>query len=177
MILIRHGQTLFNVLFPATRQDPGVHDPALTETGAAQARALADALGGDRITRIIASPYTRTLQTADALARARDLPVAIDVRVRERFAYACDVGTRASDLARTWPAFSFDALAEQWWPAAEEPHDSLDARCADFHRDLCAAPDYPRIAVVTHREVIRALTGRIIQPGEFVRMMDPHEFP
>lgn len=169
MILIRHGQTLFNVMFPPDRRDPGLRDPCLTETGAAQAQALVAALRPARIRRIIASPYTRTLQTADALARAFGLPVAIDARVRERFAYACDIGTRASALKRAWPAIAFDALVEEWWPAAEEPHDRLDARCADFHREMLAAPDYAETAVVTHREVIRALAGQLIQPGEFVR--------
>ena len=169
MILIRHGQTLFNVLFPATRRDPGVRDPALTEIGTAQAKALVAALSDQGIKRIIASPYTRALQTAGVLARALALPVAIDARVRERFAYACDVGTCASALARQWPGIAFDALSEEWWPAAEEPHDAFYERCGDFHRDMLDERDYAGIAVVTHREVIRALAGTLLQPGDFIR--------
>ena len=169
MILIRHGQTVFNVMFPQTRRDPGVPDPALTETGAAQARALAVALAGERITRIIASPYTRALQTADALGRALALPIAIDARVRERFAYTCDIGTCASALSSAWPGIAFEMLAEQWWHMAEETHDEFHERCGDFHRDMLDEAAYATTAVVTHREVIRALTGRIVQPGEFVR--------
>ena len=169
MILIRHGQTVFNVMFPATRRDPGVRDPALTETGVAQARALAAALAGQGITRIIASPYTRALQTADTLGRALALPIAIDARVRERFAYSCDIGTGASALSTAWPGVAFETLAEQWWHAAAEPVDEFHQRCGDFHRDMLDERAYATTAVVTHREVIRALTGRIVQPGEFVR--------
>lgn len=169
MILIRHGQTVFNVMFPATRRDPGVRDPALTETGVVQARALAAALAGQGITRIIASPYTRALQTADTLGRALALPIAIDARVRERFAYSCDIGTGASVLSIVWPGVTFDTLAEQWWHAAEEPVDEFHQRCGDFHRDMLDERAYATTAVVTHREVIRALTGHLVQPGEFVR--------
>ena len=41
MYLARHGQTMFNVVFGETKQDPGIEDPPLTETGHAQARELA----------------------------------------------------------------------------------------------------------------------------------------
>ena len=33
MILVRHGQSEFNVIFGATRKDPGIVDPKLTEEG------------------------------------------------------------------------------------------------------------------------------------------------
>ena len=36
MILVRHGETVFNVLFGKTRRDPGVRDPRLTERGREQ---------------------------------------------------------------------------------------------------------------------------------------------
>ena len=70
MILLRHGQSEFNLHFTATRRDPGIIDPRLTELGHLQAEAAATRLAGERITRIITSPYTRALQTAAPLARA-----------------------------------------------------------------------------------------------------------
>ncbi|MDH3235510.1 MAG: histidine phosphatase family protein, partial [Alphaproteobacteria bacterium] len=33
MILIRHAQSEFNVVYGKTRQDPGIEDPKLTDTG------------------------------------------------------------------------------------------------------------------------------------------------
>lgn len=62
MILLRHGQTPFNVHFGATRIDPGIPDPELTETGRAQAKAAAAALRGRPVKRLIASPYVRALR-------------------------------------------------------------------------------------------------------------------
>ena len=36
MYVVRHGQSEFNVIFGATRQDPGIEDPTVTNLGAAQ---------------------------------------------------------------------------------------------------------------------------------------------
>ena len=44
MILIRHGQSEFNLHFSATRIDPGIPDPKLTPLGEAQAEAAAMSL-------------------------------------------------------------------------------------------------------------------------------------
>ena len=41
MILMRHGQSHFNVVYGATRRDPGIRDPGLTEKGQAQVAAAA----------------------------------------------------------------------------------------------------------------------------------------
>ncbi len=100
MILLRHGQSWFNHHFSQTRQDPGIHDPALTPLGEQQAEAAADALAGERIDRILASPYTRALQTAAPIARRLGIPVLVRPAIRERYAFACDVGTPCLDLAR-----------------------------------------------------------------------------
>ena len=68
MILARHGQSLFNVHYARTRCDPGIPDPALTEEGRRQAEALAETLRRQGVRRLIASPYTRALETASIIA-------------------------------------------------------------------------------------------------------------
>ena len=93
MILLRHGQSEFNLHFSATRRDPGIVDPRLTELGHAQAEEAARQLAREKLSRIIVSPYTRALQTAAPLARALDVPVLVMPLVRERYAFACDIGT------------------------------------------------------------------------------------
>ena len=172
MILLRHGQTMFNVVFSETRVDPGLVDPPLTEAGRAQAAAAAESLAAHGITRLLASPYTRALETAHIIADRLRLPVQVDHRVRERCAYACDVGTVRSSLAATWGHFGFAAFEEQWWPAVEEPEADLIARCEAFRLEMAAAADWATVAVVTHWGVIRALTGQIARNGETVRL-DP----
>ena len=90
MILLRHGQSEFNLHFTATRKDPGIPDPKLTELGHAQAAAAAEALAGEGVRRIIASPYTRALQTAAPIARRLDIPVHVMSTVRERYAFGME---------------------------------------------------------------------------------------
>lgn len=172
MILVRHGETVFNVVFGATRVDPGVNDPALTPQGRTQAEAVAAALAAEGVRRLIASPYRRALETADILARILSVPVAVEPLVRERAKFACDVGTPRSALAREWRHFVFDHIDDMWWSAAEEPEASLAARCGAFARSMAATPDWRDVAVITHWGVIRCLTG--VRPGncELVRF-DP----
>ena len=88
MILLRHGQSEFNLHFTAMRRDPGIVDARLTELGHIQAAEAARQLAGERITRIITSPYTRALQTAAPLAKELRARVLINPIVRERYASA-----------------------------------------------------------------------------------------
>jgi broad specificity phosphatase PhoE len=86
MILLRHGQSEFNLHFTATRRDPGIEDPKLTPLGHQQARDAAAALRHEGIRRIVTSPYTRALQTVAPLARSLEVPVIVNPLVRERCA-------------------------------------------------------------------------------------------
>src|SRR5580658_617226 len=77
MFLLRHGQSYFNLHFNRTRTDPGIEDPELTPAGIAQARTAASALTDTPLTRIIVSPYTRALQTAQPFLLTHDASFAI----------------------------------------------------------------------------------------------------
>ena len=172
MILMRHAQTVFNVVFGETRQDPGVRDPSLTEAGFRQARACAESLKSGPVRRVITSPYRRTLQTAEIIAGALDVEVAVEPLVRERAHFACDIGTPRSELARTWSDYNFGHLNEVWWSAAQEPVEVLHARCDRFRAAMAALEEWRNVVVITHWGVIRSLTGLRIQNCETVRF-DP----
>lgn len=172
MILMRHAQTVFNVVYGAHRRDPGVRDPALTEEGHAQAVAAAETLKEDSVKRIIASPYWRALQTAEIIANSLNVPVEVEPLIRERVAFACDVGTPRSRLAESWSEYAFHHLDEVWWAGAEEAESVLHDRCRDFCRNMSAREDWPHVAVITHWGVIKALTGKRVQNCEAIRL-DP----
>jgi len=176
MILLRHGQSWFNHHFSQTRQDPGIEDPALTPLGEQQAEAAAEALAGEPIDRILASPYTRALQTAAPIARRLGVPVLIHPAIRERYAFACDVGTPCLDLARAWPDLDFAHLDEVWWPALRETTDEVIARAALFRAEMAALPGWENTLVVSHWGFILALTGTSVMNGQWVRY-DPHAAP
>ena len=150
MYLARHGQTIFNIVFGKTRQDPGVEDPPLTETGHAQAHELAGLFADLQIDRIISSPYTRALQTANIVSGRLEVPLTIDADVRERTAYVCDVGTKTSDLAAAWPNLDFSHLPEIWWDQQEESISTFHNRCATFRKNISCEGNWGRIAVITH---------------------------
>ncbi|WP_043835216.1 histidine phosphatase family protein [Muricoccus aerilatus] len=174
MILLRHGQSEFNLHFNATRQDPGIEDPRLTPLGHEQAEAAAEALAAQGVTRILASPYTRALQTAAPLARRLGLPVHVQPLVRERFAFTCDVGSHRDDLCAAWPELDFDHLDAIWWPQEEEGSDSILSRARLFRSEMRERPDWPHTVVVCHWGFIMAMTGLSVMNGQWLRV-DPTE--
>jgi broad specificity phosphatase PhoE len=176
MILLRHGQSEFNLHFTETRRDPGIIDPKLTELGQTQAADAARALAGERISRIISSPYTRALQTAASVAGQLRLPVVVNPLVRERFAFACDIGSPRTTLERHWPELDFSGLDEVWWPPVEETAESVQTRAALFRAEMAALDDWPRTLVVSHWGFILCLTGQRIVNGTWLRC-DPREPP
>ncbi len=169
MILLRHGQSAWNAAFTATRRDPGLPDPGLTPLGQRQAEAAALALADEGVEHIIASPYTRTLQTARPLARLLGLPVLVNPVVRERYAFSCDIGSPRRALAAAWPDLDFAHLDEVWWPAIEEPADSVYGRAALFRAEMAALPHWSRTVVVSHWGFVLGLTGVSLENGEWLR--------
>ena len=175
MILLRHGQSEFNLHFGATRRDPGIIDPAPDRIGPHPgARRPPNNSSGQGIERIIVSPYTRALQTAHPVAAALSLPVTIDPIVRERYAFACDVGSPRSALERDWPAHDFGLIEEIWWPAEEEPEASIVDQAARFRTDLAHRHDWSDTLVVSHWGFILSLTGQSVANGQWLRC-DPTE--
>ena len=169
MILLRHGQSEFNLHYTRTKQDPGIEDPRLTPLGHEQAERAADALAGGGVQRIIASPYTRALQTAAPLARRLNLPVLVTTAVRERYAFVCDIGSPVRDLAQAWPGHDFSAIDDVWWPTEREPEAQVIVRAGRFREQMASDPGWRDTLVVSHWGFILALTGTSVQNGDWIR--------
>ena len=176
MILVRHGQSEWNVVFNRTRIDPNIPDPPLTAEGRCQAEAAAQLLARSGIERLLVSPYVRALETAEIIAARTEIPVAVEPLVRERAAFSCDIGTPRSRLAARWPQLSFDHIEEIWWSSAIESEAELDDRCGRFRATVRGLADWQHVAVVTHWGFIRGITGIEARNGELVRF-DPHLRP
>jgi len=173
MILLRHGQSEFNVIYNATRVDPGIPDPRLTEEGRRQALAAAAALATHPLERLLASPYTRALETAEIIAGKLGLAIEVEPMVREHCLFHCDIGSPRSALAQRWPELDFAHLEERWWPDLDETEVLLSARAEAFRHRMAAKPDWERTAIVSHWGFIRALTGLRVPNGHLLRF-DPH---
>lgn len=165
MILVRHGQSHFNVVFNETREDPGIVDPGLTEEGILQAKAAGETLAKQDIRRVLASPYSRTLHTAEIVAEHLSLSVTVEPLIRERAFFVCDIGSPRSELTTRWPAFDFADLPERWWPEPEETEEELQARCVAFRAVMAETADWRHVAVVSHWGFIRGLTGQAVTNG------------
>ncbi len=175
MLLIRHGQSEFNAVYARTRIDPGIPDPKLTEEGKRQAREAAKTLAAHGVARLIASPYTRALETATIIGRELGLAIEVDALVRERAAFHCDIGTPAAELARRFPDLAFDHLDDPWWHdhiglGTDESETAVHARGRQFRARAAALTERDRVCVVTHWGFIRALTGIEAKNGEIVRL-------
>ncbi|MBD2664793.1 phosphoglycerate mutase [Richelia sinica FACHB-800] len=59
------------------------YDPPLSDDGMIQAQQLAQRLKGEKIAHIFASPFLRTVQTANAVAEALDLSIKLETGLSE----------------------------------------------------------------------------------------------
>jgi broad specificity phosphatase PhoE len=178
MILMRHGQSEFNLHFSATKRDPGIPDPRLTPEGEAQAAAAAAALADQKIARIVVSPYTRALQTAAPIARALGVSVQVTPLVRERYHFTCDIGSPRSVLQAAWPHLDFGTLDEVWWPAETETAHSTMARAAAFRASMQALHDWKHTLLVSHWAFLLSFSGENLSNGAWTRLehLDPPHF-
>jgi len=169
MFLLRHGQSYFNLHFNKTRVDPGIEDPELTPLGARQAAAAAAQLAGAALTRIVVSPYTRALQTAEPILGVHKVPVEVRHEVRERTAYVCDIGSPPHLLASRFPHHDFAHLPLQWWHAGVETLEETVSRANAFRTLMATRDDSATTLLVSHWAFILALTGRSITNGEILQ--------
>jgi broad specificity phosphatase PhoE len=178
MILIRHGQTEFNVVYGMTRRDPGIRDPGLTETGRRQAADAAAALaklpGGGGVREIVASPYIRALETAEIITEALGggVKLTVDPLVGERVAFSCDIGSPCADLKVRWPSLVLDHLSDPWWPEPEESEAAILHRAETFAARHAARDDHDGVVVVSHWGFILGMTGLSATNGAVIRV-DP----
>jgi broad specificity phosphatase PhoE len=166
MFLLRHGQSYFNLHFNRTRTDPGIRDPELTPLGREQAHAAAEELAGATLTRIIVSPYTRALETAQPFLRTHEAPIHIMHEVRERAAYTCDVGSTPGLLAARFPHHDFSHLPSRWWHEGVETEEATIERAGAFRAIMASREDSPTTLLISHWAFILALTGRSVRNGE-----------
>lgn len=168
MFLLRHGQSYFNLHFNRNRVDPGIEDPELTPLGKEQAAAAAMKLAGVALTRVIISPFTRALQTAQPILAVHQVPVQIMHEVREQAAFACDIGSPPDLLARRFPHHEFGHLPPMWWHAGIESARETSARAAAFRALMAACEDSATTLLVGHWAFIQALTGVSLANGEIL---------
>ncbi|MET1088539.1 MAG: histidine phosphatase family protein [Arthrobacter sp.] len=160
LLLIRHGQTLGNVLGQLDTAHPG---PGLTELGERQAEALARSLANERIEALYASTLIRTQITAAPLGRLHNLDVEVLDGLHEIEAGALEKLTDHESHKRymgtviSWAAGELDRRI----PEGPDGHDFFSRFDAAIGTVLeRASGQEATVAVVSHGAAIRTWAGR-----------------
>lgn len=187
LYFIRHGQSANNAR--PTQDTPRQHDPALTAIGVQQAEIVAahlaekrefkasswsvdEEISGYGITRIIASPMWRAMQTAQIIGQALNIAPEVwdDVHehgglyLEEQGKFVSYPGAKRSEIAATFPNFKLpDSCGEDgWWNRDFETWDACHLRAstvADRLRTMAASEE--RIALVSHQSFFGAVLHRL----------------
>jgi broad specificity phosphatase PhoE len=159
LLLIRHGQTTWNVEHRLPGQVPGV---ALNDVGRQQATRLADALTVLPISAIISSPLERARETAEIIDQGRGLPIQLEPDLMD-VEMGRWVGQVFDNLAKTdpdWTAYVKDPTKA---PEGIETFPQVQQRAvAAVERWLKkdSIGDYP--AFVCHADVVKLILAHYL---------------
>lgn len=154
LLIIRHGQTVWNVEHRLPGQLPGV---ALNETGRQQSIRLAEALSVLPISAIISSPLERAYVTATYVRQKRDLTIQLEPDLMDT-----DIGSWAGEVIQelskkdpAWGAYVRDPTVA---PEGVETFPQVQQRvvaAVERWRAQDGIGPYP--AFVAHADVIKLL--------------------
>ncbi|HUA09731.1 MAG TPA: histidine phosphatase family protein [Candidatus Acidoferrales bacterium] len=149
IFVARHGETDWN----REGRYQGQRESQLTQMGRAQAEALAGALAGERIVRVISSPLQRCVATAIPIAQNLNVPLETDRDLIE-IAHGTWEGRLREDIEREEPA-AMRTWREHPERVRFEGGESLaqvDERWRAFVERLRGTGG---VAIVTHDVVVR----------------------
>lgn len=154
ILLVRHGQTTYNVEGRLPGQLPGV---ALTDEGRRQAQRAAVALSGLPLSAVIASPLERARETAEIIARGWALPVRLDDRLMDTDV-AFWSGQKIEDVNKSDPRWK--AFVEH----PNEPPEGVESLASVQRRSVAAVEDVLRdpslgnyVVLVAHADVVKLI--------------------
>jgi probable phosphoglycerate mutase len=149
LLLIRHA---LPVRIDETHPEAGPADPELAPLGHAQASALAAWLAEEHLDAIWSSPMRRARETAEPLAAACGLPIAVDDGLAEY----------DRDALSYIPIEELKAAGDpRWYEQPERPEDFVAQVVATMERIVATHPSQ-RVAVVCHGGVVNAYAGHVL---------------
>ena len=160
LLLIRHGENDFVKTGKLPGRLPGIH---LNENGQKQAEALGAALNDVPIKAIYSSPLERAIETAELIAKARNLPIIQEPGLRDS-----DVGTwqgKSLKVLRHTNAWKIvqNAPSRFQFPEGESFID-LQTRIANALENIIKKYNKPKhiIAVVFHADAIKLAVSHFL---------------
>jgi broad specificity phosphatase PhoE len=154
ILLARHGESDWN----AEQRWQGHSDRPLTETGLAQASALAERLGDFPLTAIYSSDLMRARETARAVAEPRGLEVVLRVDLRE-----VDCGSWSGRSHSEIPAEELERWrkGEKGWQGGES-YEEMGVRLVAAIHDVARLHRGGQVLVVSHGAAIRAVHAHAV---------------
>lgn len=165
LILIRHGETLWN----RERRMQGQQDSPLSDTGMHQARRLGQRLADLSFSELYSSDLGRAYETARSVAEVTGHEIAVDTRLRERH-FGVFEGLTNDEIAFRFPA-EFDHFKSRnpayAVPGGESAQQFRD-RCLIVLQEIAERHAGETVVVVTHGLVldIAYRTAHVIALGE-----------
>jgi 2,3-bisphosphoglycerate-dependent phosphoglycerate mutase len=159
IVLVRHGASEAAVEDEPFELHEGQADPALSQAGERQARAVAAHLAGEPLAGLFVTPLRRTAQTAAPLAAATGLEPVCVPELREIHLGELDGGAFRIALRRGDPRVA-EVFAQQRWdviPGAEPMEDFAHRTRAGVDRILEGLEAGDTVAAVVHGGVIGEL--------------------
>jgi broad specificity phosphatase PhoE len=150
---VRHGESEAN----AAHRFSGRTDSPLTDRGRKQAEIVAAALDAVPFDRIVATPLSRSLDTALVIGRRRKMPVDVVDELIE-----IDVGDRTGatfDEVRGLPDWKDDGFVA--WPNGETLEQVLERALRAVRRLARETPD-GTVLVIAHGGVTRILVSHFL---------------
>lgn len=150
--IARHGnrQDFVNPDWMKTARRP--YDPGLSDDGVVQAHRLAERLGEERIGAVFASPFLRTIETANAVANVLDVPMYIEPGISEWFNPewfpAAPETAPAEELVARFPRIDL-SYTSQFRPHYPETESEAMLRSAEAAHAIAAEFDEP-FALIGH---------------------------
>ena len=154
LIAIRHGETESNLV----ARFQGQLDVPLNDRGRQQAIAVAQALADLQPAALFSSDLSRAHETALSIARACNVEVVVDARLRER-AFGRFEGLTKPEVAAKYPQdyARLEARERHFKPLGGESIHELHERVATVMRDLAERHAGSVIVLVTHLWVLDSL--------------------
>ncbi len=171
LYLIRHAQSFNN----AVSEEQRVEDPSLTETGHKQAQMLADWIAQAGLTRLISSPFRRSLETAEYIRHKTNLSPEIWIDLHEQggccsghaaISYTGRPGLSATELKQEFPQYALPPGidGDGWWKS--KPYETVtqaerraERLIEQFHESFGGTQE--RVAFVMHGTFKRLLVGKV----------------
>jgi probable phosphoglycerate mutase len=159
LVLVRHGQTDYNVQHRLPGQMPGIY---LNEEGKREAAATALALRELPLSAIVASPLERTMETAGYLNEGRGLNIQQDADLLDTD-YGRFTGKVWDELDahdRAWTRFSVDPLRAPRGVESFARVQQRAVRAAERWHQNTEVGEW--VALVTHADLVKMIVAHYL---------------